>query len=171
MNNHLVVLTDEGRWSQILDNAELFAQQVFLCAILFLKEHNLGTEIGFDKPICINLSLSNNREVQRLNAEFRGKNKPTNVLSFANIDDDEFMEELEEAEEIELGDIIVALETLEEEAGQKGITLKDHFAHLLVHGILHLFGYDHQNDEDADEMEAIEVEILNVLNIDNPYTE
>lgn len=171
MNNHLIVLTDEERWQQALSDAEPFARQVFGCAIDFLKENRLGGEIGFDKPVVINLSLSNNDEVRRLNAEFRGKDRPTNVLSFANIDDDNFAEELENAEEVELGDIIVALETLEEEALQKGISLKDHFAHLLIHGILHLFGYDHQDDDEADEMEAVEIKILSVLNIDNPYAE
>ena len=74
-------------------------------------------------------------------------------------------------EEIELGDIIIALETMQLEAKEKGISLKDHYCHLLTHGILHLLGFDHQNDEEAEYMENFEINILQQLNISNPYTE
>lgn len=171
MNNRLEVLVDDDRWEKALDRTEETARKVFDTALQYLQQQKLGEEVGFDKPIVINLSLSNNEEVQRLNAEFRGKDKPTNVLSFANIDDDDFEMMLAECEEIELGDIIVALETLEDEAGQKKISLYEHFAHLLVHGILHLFGYDHQDDEEAEEMESLEIKILKLLDIENPYEE
>lgn len=171
MNNHLEILVDDERWLRVMDDVEDFGARVFETALGYLRQNALGDEVGFDKPVLINLSLNNNNEVQRLNAEFRGKDKPTNVLSFANIDDDDFEAMCDEADEIELGDIIVALETLENEAAQKKISLKDHFAHLLVHGILHLFGYDHIEDDEAEEMEAIEICILKLLNIDNPYKE
>lgn len=171
MNNHLEILVDDERWLQVFDDVEAFGALVFEKALGYLQQNALGDAVGFDKPILINLSLNNNAEVQRLNAEFRGKDKPTNVLSFANIDDDDFEMMRDEAEEVELGDIIVALETLEDEAAQKGISLKDHFAHLLIHGILHLFGYDHIEDDEAEEMEGIEICILKLLNIDNPYKE
>lgn len=171
MNNHLEVLIDDARWFEKLSGIEFFAVQVFDTALLYLQQNGLGEEVGFDKPIMINLSLNNNAEVQSLNAEFRGKDKPTNVLSFANIDDETFADSAAESAEIELGDIIVALETLEDEAAQKNISLQNHFAHLLIHGILHLFGYDHQDDEEAEEMESIEIEILKILQIENPYKE
>lgn len=171
MNNRLEVLPDDERWETALPDAEKVAQTVFVTALEYLQQHGLGDAVGFDKPVCINLCLSNNDEVQRLNAEFRGKDKPTNVLSFANIDDEDFENMLADGEEVELGDIIVALETLEDEAEQKKISLYDHFAHLLVHGILHLFGYDHQDDEEAEEMESIEINILKLLKIENPYKE
>lgn len=169
MNNRLEVLIDDERWKKALKNAEISARKVFDTALEYLQQQKTGEGVGFDKPIVINLSLSNNDEVQRLNAEFRGKDKPTNVLSFANIDDDNFEIMLAECEEVELGDIIVALETLEDEAGQKKISLNDHFSHLLVHGILHLFGYDHQDDDEAEEMESLEIKILKLLDIENPY--
>lgn len=171
MNNRLEVLIDDDRWVKALENAETAAQKVFDIALEYLQQQKSGGIVGFDKPIAINLSLSNNDEVQRLNAEFRGKDKPTNVLSFANIDDDDFEVMLTECEEVELGDIIVALETLEDEASQKKISLYEHFAHLLVHGILHLFGYDHQDDEEAEKMEGLEIKILKLLDIENPYEE
>ncbi len=171
MNNHLEILLEDERWEEALAGARGWADRVFATALDYLQMHDLCEEIGFVKPISINLALSNDAEVQRLNAEFRGKDKPTNVLSFANVDDDEFWDSLELTEVVELGDIIIALETLEREAEEKNISLGNHFAHLLVHGILHLFGYDHMVDEEAEEMEAIEVQVLAQLGIADPYRE
>ena len=168
--NHLEVIVEDERW-ETAENCLSKAPLVFDTALSYIDQNNLSPIIGFDKPININLALSNNDEVHRLNAEFRGMDKPTNVLSFANVDDEEFLDDLDTAETVELGDIIVALETLQSEAAQKNIPLENHFAHLLVHGILHLFGYDHQTDTDADEMEGIEIKILALLGIPNPYTE
>ena len=120
-------------------------------------------------PISINLCLSNDEEVHRLNKEFRGKDKPTNVLSFANIDDDNFLSSLDAAKAAELGDIIIAFETLEKEAEIENISFEAHYAHLLVHGILHLCGFDHIEDEEAEYMEDLEIRILAEQGIDNPY--
>lgn len=119
----------------------------------------------------VNVCLSNDEEVHQLNKEFRGMDKPTNVLSFANVDDDEFWNEIESVHEAELGEIVLAFETLQNEAVQKNITVYAHFCHLLVHGFLHLLGFDHQDDEDAEVMEGLEVEILDAFSIDNPYDE
>ena len=171
MNNQICVILDDERWNDYLKECKVWANEVFALTLLYLKNENLGFEGWENKKIIINLSLSNDECVQALNLQFRGKNKPTNVLSFANIDDECFADMLAENSEIELGDIIVALDTLQREAKEKNILLENHFAHLLVHGILHLFGYDHQVDEEADEMEGIEVEILKKLNIENPYNE
>ncbi len=168
MNNHcLDIIIDDDRW--LVDDLKNFAQIVFSKILSYVKKNNLDKGIGFDKPIRACLCLSNDSEVQKLNAEFRGKDKTTNVLSFANIDDDDFISNLNLEEEVELGDIIMAFETVKNEAGQKKISLNSHFAHLLIHGLLHLFGYDHQNDEEADEMENFEIEILAQLGIGNPY--
>lgn len=168
--NHLEIIVEDERWKTeetCLSKAEL----VFDTALNYIDQNDLSPIIGFDKPIEINLALSNNTEVHRLNIEFRGIDKPTNVLSFANMDDDEFLDELNTVDTVELGDIIVAMETLQAESAQKAIPLENHFAHLLVHGILHLFGYDHQTDSDADKMEGIEIKILALLGIPNPYME
>lgn len=118
-DNRIDIIIDDDRWTKLIKNADEWAEEVFETALSYLQEQDMGWEIGFDKPIIVTLDLSNDAEVQKLNAEFRGKDKPTNVLSFANIDDDEFVNGLEEADEIELGDIIIALETLEAEAEQK----------------------------------------------------
>ena len=167
-NSHcLDVIIDDDRW--LVDDIENFANLIFSKTLEYIKKNELDNGIGFEKPIRVCLCLNNDNEVQRLNSEFRGKDKPTNVLSFANIDDEDFLSDLNFEEEVELGDIIMAIETVQFEAEQKGILLKDHFAHLLIHGLLHLFGYDHQNDEESDEMESFEIKILELLGIANPY--
>jgi probable rRNA maturation factor len=113
--------------------------------------------------------LSDDEAVHKLNKEFRGMDKPTNVLSFANIDDDFFWDTLDEVDEAELGDIILAFETLVREAQEKNISVYALYCHLLVHGFLHLLGFDHQEDDEAEEMENLEIDILASFSIDNPY--
>lgn len=129
-------------------------------------EHEL---LVMDKTFNVNVCLSDDEEVHKLNKEFRGLDKPTNVLSFANIDDDEFWNMLQDDSEVELGDIILSFDTLQKEANVKNISVYAHFCHLLVHGFLHILGFDHQEDKEAEEMENLEVEILAAFSIDNPY--
>lgn len=167
MNKHLEVIVEEDKWLDCLENVAEYSQKVFEKTLDYLTE----IELDFDKPIVVNLALSNDCDVKKLNFEFRGKDKPTNVLSFANIDSEDFEASYMNDDVVELGDIVIALETTQAEAKEKGIELREHFAHLLVHGLLHLHGFDHQDDDEAEEMEAIEVEILYDLNINNPYEE
>lgn len=127
--------------------------------------------LALDKTYEVNVCLSNDEEVHHLNKEFRQMDKPTNVLSFANVDDDEFWQALEQEKELELGNIILAFETLQKEAELKQISIYAHYCHLLVHGFLHILGFDHQEDDEAEEMETLEVEILQQFSIDNPYQE
>lgn len=109
------------------------------------------------------IALSNDAHVQRLNADFRGQDKPTNVLSFPAP-----VSPVPHAVEA-LGDIIIARETLEREAVEKGIPLADHLRHLTVHGLLHLLGYDHETETEAVAMENLETEILGKIGIPDPY--
>ncbi|APZ98749.1 rRNA maturation RNase YbeY [Sphingopyxis sp. QXT-31] len=116
--------------------------------------------------------LTDDAEVQTLNRDFRGKDKPTNVLSFPQVQND-LLEGLTNSDdgEILLGDIVLARETCAREADEKGISLADHATHLIVHGALHLVGYDHMDDASAHAMEALEVKALASLGLANPYAE
>jgi len=124
-------------------------------------------------PRLVELSVrfASDDEVRRLNAEWRGKDKPTNVLSFSLAETGDFTSANITGTELLLGDIILAHGVCETEAADKRISVEDHAAHLLVHGTLHLLGYDHHNDEQAADMEAREVRALRRLGIANPYEE
>ena len=110
------------------------------------------------------IALSSDAEVARLNATYRGKQTPTNVLSFAAPASDEQIRQIRF-----LGDIGLAAETVAREAAEQGVPLVDHLQHLVVHGLLHLQGYDHQTEAEAEVMEALEVRILKRLGIADPY--
>ena len=166
----LNVAVDEPQWFDNVDfDAVKVAEELKDLAFEYVAEAAGHELLALDKAFEINVSLSNDAEVRRLNKEFRKMDKATNVLSFANIDDENFAQECQLFEEIELGDIIIARETLEREAQEKGISFKNHYSHLLVHGILHLLGFDHQDDDEAEYMEDFERKILNILKIDDPY--
>ena len=111
-------------------------------------------------------------ESQTLNRDYRGKDKPTNVLSFPQVQAD-LLDTLSNSDdgEILLGDIVLARETCAREAVEKGISISDHATHLIVHGTLHLVGYDHMDEAGAQAMEALEVKALASLGIANPYAD
>ena len=104
-------------------------------------------------------------EIRSLNLLYREKDAPTNVLSFPAGD----MDGLPRDAVLQLGDIIACAAVISEEAALQGKSLGDHWAHMLVHGVLHLLGYDHENDANADEMERLEIAILKDRGIANPY--
>lgn len=122
-----------------------------------------------DKLMEISIVLTDDQTIQGLNKEFRGQDKPTNVLSFANLDAQDHDETLAAFESIPLGDVIMAYETLDRESREQEKSFAAHFTHLLAHGILHLLGYDHIDDQDAVEMETLETAILKEMGIDDPY--
>ena len=112
----------------------------------------------------LTIRLVNNEESQQLNKQYRGKDKPTNVLSFPF--------EVPDGIELNLlGDLIICIEVMKQEAQEQNKALFEHWAHLVIHGCLHLVGFDHINDSEALEMESIEITILEKLGIDNPYLE
>jgi probable rRNA maturation factor len=123
------------------------------------------------RPVEISVLLTGDDEVRELNAEYRGKRKPTNVLSFPMAEVDDLLKANVAGPELLLGDIIVAHGVCEAEAADKGVSVEQHATHLIVHGTLHLLGYDHQDDVDAADMEAREVRALSRLGIANPYEE
>jgi probable rRNA maturation factor len=167
--------------------------------------------MDYPSPVEVSIKLSDNDEVQALNRRWRDKDKPTNVLSFPALDEDE-LEALNpprtrgggrpegtdgggsllsaspkayrplhhptdgppprfgEEPELLLGDIILAYGVCKAEAGEKDISIADHATHLVIHGMLHLLGHDHIDDDEAEAMEALEVKALASMGLHNPYT-
>jgi len=121
------------------------------------------------RPVEISVLMTGDEKVRELNAEYRQKDRPTNVLSFPMSDVAELREANVAGPELLLGDIILARGVCEAEAAEKGVTVEDHATHLIVHGTLHLLGYDHHGDEQANDMEAREIRALERLGIANPY--
>lgn len=124
----------------------------------------------------IALVACDDARIADLNADFRGKAAPTNVLSWPSEERAAEMPggapalpEGDAEDPFELGDIAIAYETIAQEAADQDKSMEDHVAHLVVHGVLHLLGYDHIDDADADLMEATEVRILATMGIADPY--
>ena len=117
-----------------------------------------------DEDCELSIRLVDSDESAELNVNYRGKDKPTNVLSFP-------FESPVPMEPVLLGDLVICVPVVEKEAKEQGKKLENHWAHLVVHGCLHLLGYDHIEDEEAALMESLEIKLLQSLNIDDPYQE
>lgn len=140
-------------------------ETVFLARVVnILTEAVEIAKLKFHSQAELSLVLAGDKTLQSLNNEWRQKDKPTNVLSFPGEDI-----AVGETAGIMLGDIVISLETTKREAALENKTFDDHLSHLVVHGFLHLFGYDHETDEEANQMESLETKILNELGIANPY--
>ncbi len=126
---------------------------------------------GPPHPVEIGVRLTGDDEVRALNKEYRGRDSATNVLSFALAPDAgpaELGQQPEEAPML-LGDVVTAYETCAQEAKEQTKPLADHLRHMVVHGVLHLLGYDHETEDDAARMEGLEREILKHLGVPDPY--
>ena len=123
------------------------------------------------RAVELSVRLTTDEDVRALNAHWRGKDKPTNVLSFPMSEQYELEQADEDGPELMLGDIVLAKGVCEREAAEKEIPFERHATHLLVHGTLHLLGYDHGDDRDAADMEGREVRALARLGISDPYAE
>ena len=125
---------------------------------------------GVELPVLYELSLvlTTDAEIRILNRMWRGQDKPTNVLSFPGD-----VDIVHDDAPVLLGDVVVAFETTKREVDEQKLaaTFSDHLSHLIVHGVLHLLGYDHEIDEEAEEMEQLEIELLAGLGIPNPYSD
>ena len=120
--------------------------------------------------LLVSVLFTSDEEVHTLNREWRGRDKPTNVLSFPMMERDGLLNLGAEGPPEMLGDIALAYETCEREAMEKGVPLEHHASHLIIHGLLHLAGHDHvHSDEEAEAMEALERQALAKLGIADPY--
>lgn len=158
-------MIEDRRWAEV--DLEILAQRA-TDAVLF----RLGLE-----PSMFEMSLlaCNDLRIASLNEDFRGKPVPTNVLSWPSDErgaarDGEMPIAPKIGVDAELGDIAIAYETCLQEAEDLGKTMQDHTLHLLVHGSLHLLGFDHERDKDATLMEGLETEILGKLGVADPYS-
>ncbi len=121
-------------------------------------------EIGYITQADVSVLLTNDAEIQNLNRDFRGKDAPTNVLSFPAEDMPR-----PDGVPVTLGDIALAWETIEREAAAARRPVAHHVKHLIIHGLLHLLGYDHETDDEAGLMESTEIKALSRLGIEDPY--
>jgi probable rRNA maturation factor len=143
-------------WEALAQRAALAAAQV-------------ATELAHAR-LTASVLFTCDEDVRALNAEWRGKDKPTNVLSFPMLDRSDLVDLAPSGPPELLGDIALAYETCAREAEDKGIGVAEHAAHLIVHGLLHLAGYDHETgDEEAEAMEALETKALAVMGLADPY--
>ncbi len=144
---------------------ELVLKRAYLKKVVETSLRHIATQSNCE----IGIACVDNAESHQLNLEYRGKDKPTNVLSFPSDLPDEMAAILDS---FPIGDLVICIPVVLQEAIDQQKTPIEHFTHMLVPGTLHLMGYDHETSEqDAEEMEALEIEILKKLGFDNPYTE
>ncbi|MEZ5742902.1 MAG: rRNA maturation RNase YbeY [Sphingomonadaceae bacterium] len=154
----------EGIWPGAADEWPTLASD----AVTYTS--NVVAELD-NASLIVSILFTDDAAVRKLNRQWRGKDKPTNVLSFPMLTREELLDvEMDSEWEVMLGDIALAYETCAREAAEKSVSLQDHATHLIVHGLLHLAGYDHETGpEDAAAMEQLEINTLALMGIANPY--
>ncbi len=172
MNNVIVDLSLQcEKWRDALPDYEQIIQNSLQQIIENVPE---GKILDKFSHLEISIVLCDDEYISHLNKNFRSQDKATNVLSFQGIETDQIKNYLSKTEDIPdypqiLGEIYIAYETMINEAQAASLALRDHFYHLNLHGLLHLLGYDHIEDNDAKVMEALETKLLAKLAVDDPY--
>lgn len=151
MTSEIVIHLEDARWKKVLRPYCKSIQSV--CNAVAADRH---------KQLEIAVVLTDDVRIQSLNNQYRSKNKPTNVLSFP-------IDACSAGKNVISGDIILAYDTIDRESIAQEKTFRDHATHLIIHGLLHLMGHDHEEEAEARKMERIEVKILATLGISNPY--
>lgn len=154
------VIQESGAWK------DLELKQTHIHGLIEKTIQKSGIEFPSQKGVVVSIVLSDNESVQNLNKTYRGKDAPTNVLAFPQHWHSNFTKS---QEVINLGDIILSLTTIIYESKRDQKPLLHHIDHLIVHGMLHLLGFDHGADDEAEKMENLEIAILQECNIPNPY--
>lgn len=153
MKLSLEIIVSSALWRRLPRARSVARETIGVC----VEESGARLSPGAEIAIC----LGDDERLRQLNARWRGLDKPTNVLSFPAASNG--------AGAARLGDIAIAYETLEHEAAEAGIAPVDHYRHLIAHGFLHLIGYDHQTEQEAERMEALERRILARVGVADPY--
>lgn len=171
----LDVLIDTSGWEERIPGIDVIcrraASAAFIEALRVRRAPSATAGAGVtDRPGAC-LLLADDGQVQALNRQFLGRDEPTNVLAFPSAAADVLVVTGADGPPLSLGDIIIALETTADEAMRAGKPLDCHLSHLVVHGVLHLLGFDHQVEDQAIEMEALERRALSSLGIDDPYAD
>ncbi len=156
---------EDKNWLKYLQKSEIkdFIKNIFNKTIKVLNFKILSKKI-----IEISITFTDDNNIQKLNKQFRNIDKSTNVLSFP-LYEKEFFNIFNFEDYIALGDVVLSLETIEKESIEQKKTFKNHLTHLIIHSLLHLLGYDHIEEKDAEEMENLEIKILEQFGIENPY--
>ncbi len=162
---YVVVVVARAGWCEALDEPVALCRRAAKAALDAAGFGPLAPRVELD------VRLADDAELRRLNGRYRGRDAPTNVLSFAASDaaPGRLPALPADGAPLALGDVVLALETVLEEAGAQGKTVADHVGHLVVHGVLHLVGYDHEDDAEARVMEWLETAVLAGLGIADPY--
>lgn len=152
----LTIHVQTQEWSGFLPNVEELSERVIAETLKILNLHKQHVQLS--------VVLADDDFVRIYNKQYRSKDKATNVLSFSALHESRVVNDNDN-----LGDIMLAFQTVEKEAKEQHKAFEDHYVHLLIHGVLHLIGYDHQTELEAQEMEAIEIQVLSIFGVPNPY--
>lgn len=156
------VLIEDPGWSDALDDAAGLCRRAAVAAW-----HGADGAAAGEASMCV--LLANDDRVRELNRRFRAVDAPTNVLAFVAATAAERARAWRSRQPVMLGDVVVALGVVRREAAVDGKPLADHLSHMVVHGMLHLIGYDHHSDADAFAMERLEARVLDSLGVADPY--
>jgi probable rRNA maturation factor len=161
----IFLLIEDKKWNEQKYINFSLAKKVFVLVLKYLK-----ISIKKNNIVEFSIILSNNKNIKKINKKYRNKDNSTNVLTFSLYGDiKNIINDFKKKPYLSLGDMIFSYEMIESESKEQNKTFEEHFIHLLVHSYLHLFSYDHIKKEEETIMENIEIKILKILKIKNPY--
>ena len=160
------LVIDEKNWLNFSTKKEIKnITKRALNSIMSILKINIAQNVVID----ISITLTNDKVIKNYNNKYRNIDKPTNVLSFPMYEKEVVKELNQNGNYVLLGDIILSIDTIIRESNEQKKQFSDHLTHLVVHSILHLFGFDHINEIEAKYMESIEIKVLKIFGINNPY--